>query len=323
VTDDRLATFDKAVREFRETSYDMNGPVGGVSGSDHTLRARAGQTAYDVFSCCETFRLTYVRVHDEMRERLSGFEADFAEFPRGENVPEEVYEAFWADFRERQETRLCNTAEREKERERILEEMDSRMEGRDATAAFSVAFKALYLFVRAHQDSLCALICLVQQPRATRPVEYNMTEHLGREGGLVQSFIRAEVPDYHDWYMGWRDARNKIKRGVNFGISGNAHEFGISFSVFIPESGRRCDRPHDRGRRSSRVGQGSRNVNTSPPIHHAEGYGSYRGCLNYLAGREPGRRVALGGGRTRRAPTSRLKSDGQVVVASTPEVSSR
>jgi hypothetical protein len=53
----------------------------------------------------------------------------------------------------------------------------------------------------------------------------------------VQSFARAEVPEYEDWYFEWRENRNKVKRGVNFGISGNEAEFGISFSTVIPEGG--------------------------------------------------------------------------------------
>jgi hypothetical protein len=91
--------------------------------------------------------------------------------------------------------------------------------------------------MRAHQDSLCALVFLVQRPKQAAAGDYPMTKHLKQDGRLVQTFIRAEVPGYEDWYWRWRDARNRIKRGVNFGMSGNRQELGISFATFIPEGG--------------------------------------------------------------------------------------
>jgi len=236
VSDERLASFVEAVREFRETSYDMHGPVGGLSGSEHTLRARAGQTAYDVFACCHSFRAVYAKMHDEIRDGLRRFESRFVGWPQGEHVPPEAYDAFWESFRQQQDASL-RSPEHEAELARELEEFEARIEGRDANAEFLVAFKALYFFLRAHQDSLCALIHLVQCPRGTPPRDHNMTTHLGRRGGPVQSFIDAEVAGYEDWYRRWRDARNKIKRGVNFGMTGTWQDLGISFSTFIPEGG--------------------------------------------------------------------------------------
>ena len=234
--DEPLRAFDQAVTNFRETSYDMHGPVGRLSGSDHTLRAQAGQTAYDVFACCHTFRAVYGRMHDKIREGLRRFQSEFADWPQGEHIPEEAYEVFWESFRERQYAHL-NSPEHRAELEQAREEIDARIEGRDANAEFTVAFKSLFLFMRAHQDSLCALVLLVQRPRATATGEYSMTRHLKQDGRLVQMFIRTEVPGYEDWYWRWREARNKIKRGVNFGMSGNWQELGISFATFIPEGG--------------------------------------------------------------------------------------
>jgi hypothetical protein len=49
--------------------------------------------------------------------------------------------------------------------------------------------------------------------------------------------VESEVPAYASWFAEWRDARNKVKSGVNFGIVANDQGFGVTFATIIPESG--------------------------------------------------------------------------------------
>jgi hypothetical protein len=122
-------------------------------------------------------------------------------------------------------------------RERDLQKMAARVEGADPTTALILGFKALYLFVRAHQDSLCALVHLALYPRGTLTGSYNMTEHLDRVSGHVAEFIKSAVPEYKNWYRAWREARNRVKEGVSFAAYGTSEEMGIRFTTFSPEGG--------------------------------------------------------------------------------------
>jgi hypothetical protein len=218
-----LSDFEAAVSVFRESSFLMNGAIGQLQLTDHTHRAQAGETARDVYAFSHAFRSAYERAFAELRERLAEAAQDFATRPAEGASPEawEQYMTEWAD----------------RTRPAAIAEMKKRVAGADPTTAFTVAFKALYLFLRAHQDALCALIHTALSPRGTGPGDYNMTAHLGRANGPVRRFVHECVPEYEEWYLRWREARNRVKRGANFSTYGDAVQMGIRFSSFIPEGG--------------------------------------------------------------------------------------
>jgi hypothetical protein len=157
---DPLASFDETVRVFRETSYHVHGPLVSEDLPDHTLRARAGETARDVYVSCEALRELYGRALAELRVQLRRFEVEVAARPAADASREEWerHGEWWSDVT----------------REDSLREFSERLEGRDATSAFTVAFKAVYFFIRAHKDALCGFAVLLLQPRCTDPTEYNM-----------------------------------------------------------------------------------------------------------------------------------------------------
>jgi hypothetical protein len=220
---DPLAVFDEAVTSFRESSHLMHGPVGALNLADHTHRAEAGITAHDVYAFCHTFRRLYVAAFADLQEDLAASAIEFASRP-GENATPEEWSCYMDEHSERT-------------RDASMERFRLRLEGADNTTAFTLAFKALYLFLRSHQDALCALVHTVLFPRGTGPGPYNMTRHLQRENGPVRAFIVEHVPEYEEWYLRWRDTRNRVKRGNNFGTYGSGLEMGVSFSEIIPEGG--------------------------------------------------------------------------------------
>jgi hypothetical protein len=221
--DVRIDELEEPVAAFRQSSFDLDAAIGALGIADHTLRARAGETGRDVYAFCHTFRRLYDEAHADLVQDLELASERFATRPReGAGLDE------WATYGE---------AWMELTRERDLEKMAARVEGRDPTTALILGFKALYLFVRAHQDSLCALAHLALFPRGTLTGSYNMTAHLDRAGGPVGEFIRSAVPEYKKWYRTWRNARNRVKEGVSFATYGTAEEMGIRFATIIPEGG--------------------------------------------------------------------------------------
>ncbi len=227
--------FDTAVSRFRDSSFALVGPVSQLKPDDQTLRAHAALTAYDVYSCCNTLRAAYLAMHDELRTRLADFNRNFADWPQGDNVSESEYEAFWARHVERLDAER-NTPEYWARAQRDKEKFLASARGEGPSAAAGVAIKALLLFLRAHQDSLCALIFLAHAPRGTANGEYSMARHLS-DHRLVHSFLERELPVYEEWFWRWREFRNRVKRGVSFGSAGSWEAVSITFSTIIPESG--------------------------------------------------------------------------------------
>jgi hypothetical protein len=220
---DQLASFDEAVRVFRESSWHIHGPLVTEDLADHTLRARASQTARDVYVFCQTFRVLYESALADLQQKLQRVGKEMAARPPVGASPEdwERHGEWWMN-----ETR-----------EESLREAHAQRDGQDITSAFTVAFKALYLFMRAHQDALCGFAMLLLHPPGTTPTAHNMTRQLQQPHSPVGDFIRENVPDYEEWYFRWRKARNRVKLGTNFSTYGNWNEVGIQFTMFIPEGG--------------------------------------------------------------------------------------
>lgn len=230
-----LAEFDDAVARFRESAFGMNGNIGALSGSDHTLRTQSMETARDVFACCNIFRGAYDSLALSFKAQHERFAAEFAEWPQGENVPQAEYDAFWEEFRRRKDEEMRSPehlADLAASRDRLTESA----EGRDMAAQFAVVFKALFFFIRAHQDSLCALVFLAHFPAGSRPGEYSMSKHL-KQRKRVYEFVMDEVPGYEEWFWHWRDLRNQVKRGANFSYTTIGDDLVVGFSTVIPDGG--------------------------------------------------------------------------------------
>jgi hypothetical protein len=214
-----LTDLESAVASFRASSFQLNAAIGELNPADHTLRARAAETARDIFAFCHTFRRLYEEAHADLREDIK---------LANSRPPEDADTELWATHVEKWSnlTRVHD-----------LERAGAKAAGSDTTSALIVGFKALYLFIRAHQDSLCALAHFALFPHGTATGSHNMTDHLKRDGGHVVRFIRSAVPGYEEWYRRWRDARNLVKEGVSFSTYGSMQEMGIRFTRFIPEGG--------------------------------------------------------------------------------------
>jgi hypothetical protein len=209
---DGLERFDAALASFRESSGQLGRAVAKLTLKDHRLRGKAGATAHDVVTTCQNFRRLYGEALTELRAELAEVSA-FALVP-GDLGSESTLKLF----------------------ESLKSRTKSRVDGRDPRTQFVLAFKTLYFFVRAHQDSLCALICLVRSPSGTPTGDYSMTKHLGREGP-VRSFIYSSVSEYPDWFFRWKAIRDRVKAGVGAGPFGSQSEIGIRFSRFTEAGG--------------------------------------------------------------------------------------
>jgi hypothetical protein len=99
----------------------------------------------------------------------------------------------------------------------------------------TVSFKSLFLFLRAYQDALYAL--LFELLTGKRAGNARMQAAVDKASNPVGELVRATVPEYLEWFGRWRSLRNDIKTGTNFGLVGPSSDIGVSFNTVFGASG--------------------------------------------------------------------------------------
>jgi hypothetical protein len=93
---------------------------------------------------------------------------------------------------------------------------------------FIVLVKASFIFVRAYQDAMYALLFEMIEGRPTR--NRRMQVAAAKPMNPVGRVLREQLSGYLDWFAGWRELRNEIKEGVNFSLLGPPDDVAITFT---------------------------------------------------------------------------------------------
>ena len=100
-----------------------------------------------------------------------------------------------------------------------------------------IAFKAAYFFLRAHQDMLFRVaFYALEGSFPSRGKTGTMGAAVTNPDSPVGRHLAAHVPAYAEWFMRWRDQRNRVKKGVSFSTFAT-DDIGICFSTFTNEGG--------------------------------------------------------------------------------------
>jgi hypothetical protein len=105
---------------------------------------------------------------------------------------------------------------------------------------FMTAFKSVFFFVRAYQDSVASvLFVLLHGPRGR--VNKSMNDAL-KPGNPIGALLDERLPDYRGWFEGWRKNRDKIKYGADFQLSFDGDDnLTLSF-LYATEKGTHVDK---------------------------------------------------------------------------------
>lgn len=89
-------------------------------------------------------------------------------------------------------------------------------------------YKAMFYFVRAYQDALYGTL----KELSGEPVgKYkSVAECLHKKGEQYRDKIDKAIPGYFDWFMSWREKRNKIKSGIGCSLGKPSDQLGIMLS---------------------------------------------------------------------------------------------
>lgn len=104
----------------------------------------------------------------------------------------------------------------------------------DPAGRLVVIMKSFYFFLRAYQDAMYAV--LFEVVCRSRVGDARMQKAVEKADNPVGKVLRERSPEYLPWFQEFREQRNKIKSGVNFGTLGPAEDLGISFNM-VDEAG--------------------------------------------------------------------------------------
>ena len=104
----------------------------------------------------------------------------------------------------------------------------SMLAGVPAVQRLQVCYKAVAYFVRVYQD---AIYCVLLNLSGQRTASGSMTAALS-DASPVGRQLRAEALGYLEWFRKWRDFRNAIKKGRDFGLLGPQQDPGVTFVVY-------------------------------------------------------------------------------------------
>jgi len=93
----------------------------------------------------------------------------------------------------------------------------------------ATVYKALFYFVRAYQDTLYGTL-LVLNGQSAGPFT-SMQSCMGKKENKYRNKINLVIPEYIDWFLQWREKRNRIKSGVSCSFTGPADQLGVIFNI--------------------------------------------------------------------------------------------
>jgi hypothetical protein len=81
--------------------------------------------------------------------------------------------------------------------------------------------------MRSYQDAMIRLRLLATGNTVGPRV--SMSDHV-KDGKATRLFLDARLPGYVDWFLEWRDVRDRLKIGVPFEMQSLAGELGLVFT---------------------------------------------------------------------------------------------
>jgi hypothetical protein len=107
--------------------------------------------------------------------------------------------------------------------------------GLDELGELRVVYKALFFFVRMLQDAQYRALWEALTKRRSGGGS-SMAKAMNPRNE-VGAYLQTVVPDYLDWFVGWRGKRNALKDGVGFSFVGPSEDLGITFNQITEEGG--------------------------------------------------------------------------------------
>ena len=89
-------------------------------------------------------------------------------------------------------------------------------------------YKAMFYFVRAYQDALYGTLKELIGESAGKYT--TIMESLSKKGKQYRDRIEKAIPGYFDWFIPWREKRNKIKSGISCSLGKQSDQLGIMLS---------------------------------------------------------------------------------------------
>ena len=86
-------------------------------------------------------------------------------------------------------------------------------------------YKAIFYFIRAYQDALYGTIRELDGEPAGKYT--TIQECLSKKGKQYRDKIDKAIPRYFDWFISWREKRNKIKSGISCSLGKQSDQLGI------------------------------------------------------------------------------------------------
>jgi hypothetical protein len=104
---------------------------------------------------------------------------------------------------------------------------------KEALWKLGAAYKTVFYFVRAYQDTLYRMVLNLQK----QPWGKQSMSRALRPDNPVGKLLGERLPEYLPWFEDWRDKRNKIKDGVTAGWAGPQTDPGLVFVEVIVTPG--------------------------------------------------------------------------------------
>ena len=191
------------------------------------MRARVGDLAQDVVDAC----LSLMEAHIDARRAQNHSTALVSKTTSPSVPPDDVLQSKSPEeFFRWARSQPVPTVEEMKRNAELLQR------SHDVTARpyaqARLAYKHVLFVVRALQDAIYAAYL-----EATGKVagKYSSIKTGLQDGKPLALLVADRCPGYGVWFLRWRDMRNRVKDGVNFGITG-IRDLGMMFS-HVDENG--------------------------------------------------------------------------------------
>jgi hypothetical protein len=177
-----LEEFDAAVALLESSQQDLDALLFGHPHVSHGLRMQAGNLVFDIVSFCAIFGEAHIgatqHAHEEAGRVASGW---LLTASQDERARWHAKARYW----------------------------DGRLQA---------AYKAVFIFIRAHQDVLYLMLVRLQGRVPGQGT--SMQQAFQKAGNPVRRLLDARLPEYAAWFPQWRDMRNDVKEGASFSIVG-------------------------------------------------------------------------------------------------------
>ncbi len=217
---DALAALGRVIVAFMDTRRALDEALQRVP-VRHAVRHRVGDLSEDLIQACELLIEAHragVDAQNVSQSILSGIDGAWPDVPEDVlNSEDPQVFAQWVH------------AHRPAE-EAIVRRLASVVASLEVTerphARAKLAYKHLFYVVRALQDALYAAF---SEASGMRSGAYSSVNDGLKDGKRLRLLLDDRQSDYSDWFADWREKRNRVKAGVNFGITGHP-DFGITIN---------------------------------------------------------------------------------------------